>query len=73
PTDSEQLSEASWVLSWLLKLDYIPDCISFSFCTETAEHYHLKWSEEAKLHYLESAKQLAKIYWTKRMVKQPKR
>jgi hypothetical protein len=73
PKDCEQLAVESWMLSRLLNLDYIPDCISVCICTETAEHYHLKWSEKAKLHYLESAKQLAKIYWTKRMVKQPKR
>jgi len=71
PKDCKQLIVESWMLATLLKLDYIPDCLSVCICTETAEHYHQWWSEEAKKHYLDCAKQLAKLYWKERMCKQP--
>lgn len=73
PKDCKQLIVESWMLQCLLRLEYIPDCLSVSICTNTAEHYHLWWSDKAKKHYLNAAKQAAKLYWTERMCIQPRR
>ncbi len=73
PKDCKQLIIESWMLSELLKLEYIPDCLSVCIDTTNANHWHLWWSDKSKNFYLDSARQLAKIYWQERMQVQPKK
>ncbi len=67
--DCKQLAIESLMLSNLLKLDYLPECLSVCICTDTAKHFHKKWKDKYVQQGIRSASLAAKIYWEDRMTK----
>lgn len=67
--DCEQLAVEASMLKDLLRLDYMPKCLSVCICTDSTEHYHKTWKDHETRYAVLCAEAAAKVYWLKRMTK----